>query len=1100
MNKDWVHWPRGDLPYQEALKNFIDTVCQRLGNPSEFSCPCVDCKNLTFPLPPKEVHLHLLKRGWDPTYTEWVFHGETMHTSTDVHQEGATRGSYHIDAAVEADAHIDQGHEPVQDEGLENHVEEADPPLYPNCKTHTKLSITVELYRHKTVNGLSRKSFDELLKTIGSLLPPDHCLPCSTYEVKKLLKSYQLTYQKIHACINDCCLFRKDLKDADECPKCHYSRWKADTSNMMRDDEMIDKPQKKIPVKVLRYFPIVPRLRRLFQSAALAEQLIWHATNKSKDGKMRHPTDSLAWKHIDTKYPEFASDPRNLRLGLAADGFNPFGDLSAAHSCWPVMLVVYNLPPQLCMQGDNIILSMLIPGKKQPGNDIDVYLQPLIDDLFELWEKGVQVYDSFTKTDFNLKALLMWTINDFPAYGNLSGCTYKGKAACPLCGENTLSNWLAFSRKTVYLNHRRFLRHNHPLRQKKDWFNGEIERKEKPPVMSGAAALECQNSITNDFGKAEKNEEEIRKKKEQKKKNKGKSSAAASANVGNSKCGKRKRDVVADAAISGANDDETELRVFNKRSIFFDLPYWKDLLLRHNIDVMHTEKNVCESIIGTILNIKSKTKDGLKSRNDLKSMGIRPELHPVEINGKTILPPAPYCLNDKEKAILYNRMRNLKVPYGFSSDLRKHFSKDGCLGVLKAHDYHVLMQQILPVALQGLLPVGPREAIFRLCSYFHEICQRAVDLHRLIELEVEVAETLCMFERYFPPSLFDVMMHLTIHLAREVRLCGPVQYRWMYPFERYFDIRKAQAAETGVEQRRNENTQNGSTPAARPLSKGVQVRMDSEKLKIAHRYVLFNTPEIDPYMIMHMDELKSPAGRAITSEDQLNSIQSDTFADWFQQKVKMQIEQGMPISHTVEWLSYGPLENCISYKGLLINNTRFITKDVKRVTQNSGVSIESTTLVAGLSETSGFYGVLEEILLLDYNHMFQIPIFKCDWAHTNFGVKVEDGFTLVNLKQHKNQYCNDPFILAKQARQVFYSRESNTSNWYMMVKPPPRGFHELEEYNEKHDTIFQPVDISTLGFQMDDENESYLREDGKYTIVVPTKKKNKKKKKKKFTS
>ncbi|XP_026384903.1 uncharacterized protein LOC113280500 [Papaver somniferum] len=885
MNKDWVHWPRGDLPYQEALKNFIDTVCQRLGNPSEFSFPCVDCKNLTFPLPPKEVHLHLLKQGWDPTYTEWVFHGETIHTSTDVHQEGATRGSYHIDAAVEADAHIDQGHEPVQDEGLENHVEEADTLLYPNCKTHTKLSITFELYRHKTVNGLSRKSFDELLKTIGSLLPPDHGLPCSTYEVKKLLKSYQLTYQKIHACINDCCLFRKDLKDADECPQCHYSRWKEDTSNM-DDAEMIDKPQKKIPVKVLRYFPIVPRLRRLFQSAALAEQLIWHARNKSKDGKMRHPTDSLAWKHIEKKYPEFASDPRNLRLGLAADGFNPFGDLSVAHSCWPVMLVVNNFPPQLCMQG---------------------------------------------------------------------------KATCPLCGENTLSNWLAFSRKTIYLNHRRFLRHNHPLRQKKDWFDGEIERKEKPPVMSGAAALECHNSIANEFGKAEKNEEEIRKKKEQKKKNKGKSSAAASANVGNYKCGKRKRDVVADAAISGANDDETELRVFNKRSIFFDLPYWKD--------------------------------------------------------------------------------EKFKGPYGFSSDLRKHFSKDGCLGVLKAHDYHVLMQQILPVALQGLLPVGPREAIFR----------------------------------YFPPSLFDVMMHLTIHLAREVRLCGPVQYRWMYPFERYFDIRKSQATETGVKQRRNENTQNGSTPAARPLSKGVQVRMDSEKLKIAHRYVLFNTPEIDPYMIMHMYELKSPAGRAITSEDQLNSIQSDTFADWFQQKVKMQTEQGMPISHTVEWLSYGTLENCISYKGLLINDTRFITKDVKRVTQNSGVSIESTTLVEGLSETSGFYGVLEEILLLDYNHMFQIPIFKCDWAHTNFGVKVEDGFTLVNLKQHKNQYCNDPFILVKQARQVFYSRESNTSNWYVMVKPPPRGFHELEEYNEKHDTNFQPVDTSTLGFQMDDERRELLK-------------------------
>lgn len=116
--------------------------------------------------------------------------------------------------------------------------------------------MTIELYRHKTVNGLSRRAFDELLKTIGSALPPGHCLPKSTYEVKKLLKAFQLTYEKIHACENDCCLFRKELKDADECPKCHYSRWKEDTYNMDDDADMIDKPKKKIPVKVLRYSPL----------------------------------------------------------------------------------------------------------------------------------------------------------------------------------------------------------------------------------------------------------------------------------------------------------------------------------------------------------------------------------------------------------------------------------------------------------------------------------------------------------------------------------------------------------------------------------------------------------------------------------------------------------------------------------------------------------------------------------------------------------------------------------------------------------------------------------------------------------------------------
>ncbi|XP_026452259.1 uncharacterized protein LOC113352677 [Papaver somniferum] len=474
MNKDW-----GEVPYQNAVKKFVELAHEKLGNPSKFSCPYVDCKNLAAPLPTGTIHMHFLKRGMDPTYTEWVLHGEKVSNFNNIREEGATRQRtfYQMwtDANVEGDVEPGKGVcEPRQDEGLQNHdegllneIEEADFPLYPDCTTHTKISMTTELYRQKTVNGLSRRAFVDLLKTIGSVLPQGHCLPKSTYEVKKLLKAFQLTYEKIHACQNDCCLFRNDLKDADACPKCHYSRWKEDTSNM-DDAHMIDDPKKKIPVKVLRYFPIVPRLRRLYKSAELSQKLMWHATNKSKDGKMRHPTDSLAWKHIDTKFPEFASEPRNLRLGLAADGFNPFGDVSASHGCWPVLLVLYNLPPQLCMQGHNIILSLLIPGKKQPGRDIDIYLQPLINDLINLWNDGVEFYDSYSKTMFNLKALLMWTINDFPAYGNLSGCTYKGKAACPICGDNTLSNYLSFSRKTVYMNHRRFLPHNHSLRSSKN--------------------------------------------------------------------------------------------------------------------------------------------------------------------------------------------------------------------------------------------------------------------------------------------------------------------------------------------------------------------------------------------------------------------------------------------------------------------------------------------------------------------------------------------------------------------------------------------------------------------------------------------------------
>ena len=109
-------------------------------------------------------------------------------------------------------------------------------------------------------------------------------------------------------------------------------------------------------------------------------------------------------------------DPKSLKLGLAADGFNPFGNRSSTYSCWLVMLVTYNLPPWLCMKKEFIMLTLLIPRPKQPSNDINIYLQVLIDYLQQLWENGVEVYDVFIRTVLNLKVILMWTINDFPAY------------------------------------------------------------------------------------------------------------------------------------------------------------------------------------------------------------------------------------------------------------------------------------------------------------------------------------------------------------------------------------------------------------------------------------------------------------------------------------------------------------------------------------------------------------------------------------------------------------------------------------------------------------------------------------------------------------
>ncbi|KAL4037977.1 hypothetical protein IC575_001580 [Cucumis melo] len=194
---------------------------------------------------------------------------------------------------------------------------------------------------------------------------------------------------------------------------------------------------------------------------------------------------------------------------------------------------------------------------------------------------------------------------------------------------------------------------------------------------------------------------------------------------------------------------------------------------------MHVEKNVCESIIDTLLDINGKSKDGYNVRKDLQDMNIRHDLHPVEHESQVYLPPALHTLSKLEKQLFCKRLYELKVTDGYSSNISNCVSVEETKVMgLKSHDYHVLMQQLLPVVIRGMLPKGPRNSITRICGFFNKICQRVIDRESILEIEKEV-ETLCLFLRYFPPSFFDIMTHLVIYLGREVRLCGPIQFHWM---------------------------------------------------------------------------------------------------------------------------------------------------------------------------------------------------------------------------------------------------------------------------------------------------------------------------------
>ncbi len=197
---------------------------------------------------------------------------------------------------------------------------------------------------------------------------------------------------------------------------------------------------------------------------------------------MSHPSDGEEWKQFDQLHPEFAQESRNVRLRLCTDGFAPFGQFGKSYSCWPVMLTPYNLPLWLCLKKQFIFLSLIIPGPKNPKNNLDVYLQPLVEELKMLWEVGVTTYDISKKQNFQLRASLLWTINDFPAYGMLSGwCTAAmSKTACPYCmGE---SKAFGLHNKTCWFDcHRQFLPTRHMFRKNKKAFLKDKEEVNHAP-------------------------------------------------------------------------------------------------------------------------------------------------------------------------------------------------------------------------------------------------------------------------------------------------------------------------------------------------------------------------------------------------------------------------------------------------------------------------------------------------------------------------------------------------------------------------------------------------------------------------------------------
>jgi hypothetical protein len=257
-----------------------------------------------------------------------------------------------------------------------------------------------------------------------------------------------------------------------------------------------------------------------------------------------------------------------LGLALPLTASVHFLKKNTKYSMWSVFVVPYNLPPWECMEESNFMMALLILGLASPGKDFDLFLEPLVEDLLELWS-GVRAYDGLNGKMFNLRATVLWCIQDYPALSTLSGCTTKGYFACIHCDKHPLSYILRS--KIRYFGHYHFLPSGHHLWRGNEF--ADIHESNDPPGEF------CIDELLTELEKVK----DVRLGKQQSSR-------------------KRKR-----SDLEGG-----KVKIWSRMVSLWKLPYWHKLKVRHNLDVMHIEKNICESLMATILNIPGKTKTQLK--------------------------------------------------------------------------------------------------------------------------------------------------------------------------------------------------------------------------------------------------------------------------------------------------------------------------------------------------------------------------------------------------------------------------------------------------------------------------------------------------------
>ncbi|KAL0430524.1 UNVERIFIED_CONTAM: hypothetical protein Sradi_0678400 [Sesamum radiatum] len=404
---------------------------------------------------------------------------------------------------------------------------------------------------------------------------------------------------------------------------------------------------------------------------------------------------------------------------------------------------------------------------------------------------------------------------------------------------------------------------------------------------------------------------------------------------------------------------------------------------------------------------------------------------PPGANGKTYKPKAPYTLSKAQKKELCSWVKSLKLPDGYSSNIARCVNEEECKFYgMKIHDCHVFMQKLLPIAFRDLLPKPIWGALTELSNFFKDICATVLRVEHMQKLEKNIVEILCKLEKIFPPSFFDSMEHLPVHLAYEAMVGGPVQYRWMYPFGRFlYHLNKKVGNRARVE------------------ASIVEAYMIEEVSTFCSSY-------FEPHVKSRLNQIpRNDDGGTVDSCDSLFSTHPGRSLG-FRIAVRYLNDDEMKAAHKYVLLNYENIDPFLHEYEV------------------------------------DYYGILEEVTELEYYGIRRgVVLFKCHWYDTSDkGLKWHMS-GLVEINHRLKLKSNEPFILASQAQQVYFtnfpSMRRERRDWWAVCKVKATGKFDVPTVEGQDENTEQRLDIAFQEEEASDAHPIMIEADIDEINIVP---------------